>query len=140
MSEGREFWGGGGRSEGRGAGRGTADASTGGREGSTGAWEVDGFRLSAFEPGDFAGVGEGVGDLASSAFSLRFGFGASFSLSIFFWGVAVFSDSVFFPGVGDLLPSDLVLFAGVSLAFAFGFGVTSSSWPLLSFPDDFAFG
>src|SRR5205085_4611234 len=105
MSEGREFWDGGGRSEGRGAGRGTADASTGGCEDSTGAWEVDGFKLSTFEPGDFAGVGEGVGDLASSAFSVRFGFAASFSVSIFFWGVAVLSDSVFFLRVGDLLTS-----------------------------------
>jgi hypothetical protein len=117
MSDGSEVCGCGARGEGRGAGRGTAEASaTGGRVDSTGACELDGFKPSGL---DFDGVAEGLGDLPGSVLSVRFGFGVSFS------------DSVFFFGVGDLSASALGLFllAGVplALAVAFGFGVTSSS-------------
>jgi hypothetical protein len=130
MSDGSEVCGCGGRGEGRGAGRGTADGSAGGREGSTGAWELDGFKPSGFEPGDFAGVADGLGVLAGSAFSIRFAFGVSFSGSVFFFEVGVLSGSDF----------GLFWLEGVSLVFAFGFGVTSSSWSLLFLADDFAFG
>lgn len=130
MSEGSEVWGGTERAEGRGAGRGTPDASAGGREDSTGPGELDGFKPSSFV---FGGVAEGLEVLAASAFSIRFGLGVSFSGSVFFFGV------------GDLSASALGLFllAGVSLALAFGLGVTSSSSSLSPdfLPGDFdAFG
>jgi hypothetical protein len=86
MSEGIELCGGTGRGLGRGAGRGTAEASTGVLVGS-------GFEI----------VGDGLGDLAGTAFSVGFGFGVASSFSDFFFGDVV------------------------ALAFGFGFGVTSSS-------------
>ena len=127
MSEGSDVGGCGCRGEGRGAGRGTADASaTGGREDSTGARELDGFRPSSL---DFEGEAEGLGDLAGSVLSVRLGFGVSFSGSVFF-------------GLGDLSGSGFGLFlpVGVAVAFSFGFGVTSSSSSLLFFADAFGFG
>src|SRR5207237_3123420 len=93
---------------------------------------------SSFEPGDFAGVAEGLGFFAGSAFSLRVGFGVVSPESLFFFGVS-FSGSVFFLGVGVLSGSDFGLFllAGVTSSpsspvflgdnFALGFGVGDSS-------------
>ena len=127
MSEGSEAGGCGCRGEGRGAGRGTADASTtGGREDSTGAWELDGFKPSSL---DFDGEAEGLGDLAGSVLSVRLDFGVSFSGSVFF-------------GVGDLSGSGLGLFllVGVAVALSFGFGVSSSSSSLFFFVDAFGLG
>ena len=74
------------------------------------------------------GVAEGLGDFPGSGLSVRFGF--SFSDSGFFVEVGDFSDSGF----------GLFLLAGVSPAFAFGFGVTSSSSLPLFLGDDFALG
>jgi hypothetical protein len=78
--------------------------------------------------------------LASSARSLRFGFGVASPESEFFVSVS-FSGAVFFLGVEDFSASAFELLrAGVSPFFAFGLGVTSSSSSLLFFADGFVFG
>jgi hypothetical protein len=78
MSDGSDVWGDDGRGVGRGAGRGTGDASAGVRKGS-------GFGVE----------GVGLGVFAGSAFSIRLGFGVSFSDSAFFFGEEDFSASNF---------------------------------------------
>ena len=101
MSEGSEVCGGTGRCVGRGAGRGTGEASTAVRSG-------------------FGVVAAGLGVFTGSAFSIRFSF-----------------------GVADFSGSEFCFFAGVAVAFVFGFGVTSSSSSPLFLPGDFvdfAFG
>lgn len=93
MSDGREVCGEAGRRLGRGAGRGTAeDSAAGDRNGSSVGRGV---------------VGAGVGLLAGSVSSVRFGLGVASS------------DSIFFLGVGDLSGSGVGLF----LDFDFDFGV-----------------
>jgi hypothetical protein len=149
MSEGSDVEGNGGRGVGRGAGRGTADDSAvgvrngssvdlgivaaGGRDDSLGPGELDGFKPSSF---DLGGVAEGLGVLTGSAFSIRFGFGVSFSESAFFFGEGDFSSSA----LGLFFVAGLFVGSGVSVAFAFGFGATSSSSSPVFLPGDFAFG
>ena len=149
MSDGSDAGGNGGRGVGRGAGRGTADDSVagvrngssvglgvvaaGGREDSTGAWELDGFKPSSF---DLGGVAEGLGVLAGSAFSIRFGLGVSFSDSAFFLGEGDFSGSA----LGLFLVAGVFVGSGVSVLFAFGFGVTFSSSSPVFLLGDFVFG
>ena len=149
MSDGSDVGGNGGRALGRGAGRGTAGDSGGGlrngssvglgvvaadgREDSTGAWELDGFKPSSL---DLGGVAEGLGVLAGSAFSIRFGLGVSFSDSAFFFGEGDFSGSA----LGLFLVAGVFVGSGVSVLFAFGFGVTFSSSSPVFLPGDFVFG
>jgi hypothetical protein len=121
MSDGSELCGGTGRELGRGAGRGTGDASTGVRSG-------------------FGVEGGGLGVLAGSAFSVRFSFGAGdFSSSVFFFfaGVGVAVPFAFGFGVSSssssaaFLPGDLVAFGfglGVGVAFFFDFDLRGAGF------------
>jgi len=82
----------------------------------------------------------GVGDLAGSAFSVRFGLGVGFSESPFFFGPGDFSG----PAFGSFLLAGAFVGSGVSTVPAFGlrfgFGVTSSSSSPAFLSSAFAFG
>jgi hypothetical protein len=82
------------------------------------------------------GVAEGLGVLTGSAFSIRFGFGVSFSEPAFFFGEGDFSGSA----LGLFFVAGVFVGSGVSVAFAFGFGAASSSSSPVFLPGDFAFG